>query len=87
MSRNDRTKLDQQGYERHRDRPHDDLLQDFRAASIQMLRLVEGMGENDIFTKKLLSLEGKFEPLDLDCREHLQALLPGKATDPDDHNP
>jgi hypothetical protein len=47
----DLTKLSRQGYECHRDRPLDDVLQDFRAASIQMLLLVEGMDENDIFTK------------------------------------
>jgi hypothetical protein len=42
--------LNQQIYEKHRDRPLDDVLKQFRASYRQMLKAVQGLSEEDLFT-------------------------------------
>jgi hypothetical protein len=46
----DLPQLNQQVYERHRDRPLEDVLTDFHASYRQILGLVEGMPEEEVFT-------------------------------------
>lgn len=48
MKWSDLAELNRQGYERHRDRPLEDVLADFRDSYARILALVEGMSEREI---------------------------------------
>jgi hypothetical protein len=48
MKWSDLAELNRQVYERHRDRPLEDVLADFRDSYAQILALVEGMSEQEI---------------------------------------
>ena len=51
MTWRDLPKLNQQGYERHRDRPLADVMEDFNKSYNEVLKLIEGMSEEEIFIK------------------------------------
>ena len=58
MTWRDLPKLNQQVYERHRDEPLEEVLEDFENSHIEILELVEGMSEKEIFTKGFYAWTG-----------------------------
>jgi hypothetical protein len=60
MTWRDLPALNRQGFERHQDRPLDDVLADFHASYRQILALVEGMTAEEIFTPGTYAWTGKY---------------------------
>lgn len=58
MTWRDLPKLNQQGYERHRTQPLEDVLDDFQNSYIEVIKLIEGMSEEEIFTDGFYSWTG-----------------------------
>lgn len=51
MTWRDLPKVNQLGYKRHRGRPLEDVLEDFNKSHNDVLKLIEGMSEEEIFIK------------------------------------
>jgi hypothetical protein len=58
MTWRDLPKLNQQGYERHKDQPLDQVLEEFENSYRQVLSLVESMSEEEIFTEDVYAWTG-----------------------------
>ena len=52
-------KLNQEGYERHKDDTLEDVLEDFQKSHQEIVELVEGMSETEIFTVKYYPWTGE----------------------------
>jgi hypothetical protein len=55
MTWRDLPKLNLHGYERHRGRPLEDVLEDFKNSYSEVFKLIEGMSEEEIFTNGFYS--------------------------------
>ena len=60
MNWRDLPKLNQQGYEKHRDQPLEEVLVEFHASYRQTLHLVESLSEDEIFDPHRYAWTGKY---------------------------
>lgn len=61
MTWRDLPRLNQEGYERHRERPLEDVLADFHASFRQVLTLVQGIPEEEMFSAECHRWAGKWK--------------------------